>query len=62
MRIPVRIEDDDRICRLQVQAQPTGARGQEKDEVIRFRLAEFRQKFTTLFGFRLTVQTKVRKI
>lgn len=60
MRVPVAVEDDDRVCALQIEAETARARWQQEYEVFGVRVVEFLQELTTIFGFRHTVQPVTR--
>ena len=59
MRIPIRVEDNNSVGRLQVQAETTGARRQNEDEIFRVRSVELFEKQTAVVRFRSAVQTQV---
>ena len=48
MRVPVRVEDDDRVSSLQVEAQTSGPGAEDEDEVGGVLLVEQRQQLSTV--------------
>ncbi|KAH9409282.1 hypothetical protein TYRP_010285 [Tyrophagus putrescentiae] len=59
VRIPVRIKDDDRIGRLQIQPQTSGSSGQQKDKVVRLLGVEHSQQGASIFSFCGSIQSHV---
>ena len=56
MRVPVRVEDDHGVCRLQIEPQPSGSRRQKEDEGIRVRVVELLEHVGALVGLGHPVQ------
>ena len=50
MRIPVAVENDDRVSRLQIETQTTGSGAEHEDEVRGIGFIEFLQQIRAVFG------------
>lgn len=59
MGIPVRVENDDRVGRLQVETQATGTGRQQEEEVVRRLVVELFEQITAIIRFRCTIQPEV---
>ena len=59
MWIPVRIEDDDCVCDLEVESQASGARAEQEDEVLGVGRSEQLQKMSPVLRFSRPIKTKV---
>ena len=59
LRVPVRIEEDDRVGRLQVDAEPAGPRRQEEDELRRALRVERDDRLVALGAARAAVDPAV---
>jgi hypothetical protein len=56
MRVPVGVEDDDRVGRLEVESEAARPRGQQEDEVVGAGLVELGQHVAPVLGFCRAVQ------
>jgi len=56
MRVPVGVEDDDGVRRLEVEAEAARPRGQQEDEVVGAGLVELGQHVASVLGLCRPVQ------
>ena len=61
MWIPIRIEDDHCISRLEIQSKTTSARAEKKDEEFRSWVIESTKELASLLRFGRPVQSQVQK-
>ena len=59
VRIPIGIENDDSVGRLEIEAQVAGAGRQEEKEIIRRLVVETLQQVTTIVRLGRTVHSKI---
>lgn len=59
MRIPIRIENDDGIGRLQIEAQPSRSRREDEDGVLGLRVVELLEQVGPILVLGRAVQAKV---
>ena len=59
MGIPVRVEDDDGVCRLEIEAQPSGSRGEQEHEILRVWPVELLQQRPAVVAPRRAVEAQV---
>ena len=59
VRVPVGVEDDDRVGRLQVQTETARARRQDEDEVLRVGRVELLEHLSAIVRASRAVQTQV---
>lgn len=59
MRIPIGVEDDDRVGCLQVETETSGPRREDEDRVLRVGLVEEFEQRATVFVLRRTVEPQV---
>jgi hypothetical protein len=59
MRVPIRVEDNDRIRRLQVESQSSRPRRQNEDGVLGVGVVEEFEKLRTVFVLRRSVETEM---
>lgn len=62
MRIPIRVEDNDRVGFLQVETETTSTRGQQENKIVRIGIVENSEQITTLLGFGATIETQILEI
>ncbi len=58
VRVPVGVEDDDSVRRLEVEAEAARPGGQQEDEVVGAGLVELGQHVASVFGLCRPVQPK----
>lgn len=59
MRVPIAVKDDNGVSRLEIEAQPTGASAEQKEEIIRLLVVEFYQELASIICLGGTVQAQV---
>jgi len=52
LRVPVRVEEDDRVGRLEVESQPARARREHEDEVVRLVTVKLRDELAAVVALR----------
>lgn len=50
LRVPIGVEDDDCVCSLEVEAEPTGSGAEKKDVILAVRLVEQPHSLLAVFG------------
>lgn len=57
--VPVRVKDDDSVCRLKVQAQSSSSCAEQEHIELTVRLVEKLHSFLPVFGFRGPIEPQV---